>query len=425
MARASTKKALEKYREKRDFSKTAEPSGEQRPRRKSVKSKSGGHSFVVQRHAATRLHFDFRLELDGVLKSWAVTRGPSLDPHDKRLAVEVEDHPLEYGGFEGTIPKGEYGGGTVMLWDQGTWEPIGDPHEGIAKGDLKFNLYGERMKGRWVLVRMKPRGKEAHKKNARNNWLLIKERDNEVREGGAPLVETALTSVATGRTMDEIAAGTKVWHSNQSAKANAKRLEAEDDPPPSKAKRGGKLPPFHSPQLATLVDAPPKGTDWLHEIKYDGYRAITSVANGKAVIYTRKGLDWTSRFGAIGPQLASLPVKSAQFDGEIAVAGKNGKTDFSALQAALSEGKPSQMTYYVFDLLELDGKDLRKEPLSKRKELLKKLIQKLKKPSQIHFSDGAAGDGEKIFRAPARLASKASSPNASHRLIAASARKAG
>ncbi|MFZ1988611.1 MAG: DNA polymerase ligase N-terminal domain-containing protein, partial [Alphaproteobacteria bacterium] len=350
MARTSAPKALEKYREKRDFTKTAEPSGEERARGKGAKSKTNGHSFVVQMHAATRLHYDFRLELDGVLKSWAVTRGPSLDPHDKRLAVEVEDHPTEYGGFEGTIPKGEYGGGTVMLWDEGTWEPLEDAHEGLEKGNLKFNLYGERMKGRWVLVRMKPRGKEAYKKNAHNNWLLIKERDGEAREGEAPITETALTSVETGRTMEEIASGTKVWHSNTSVKENVARLEAEDRPP-SKAKHGGKMPRFVEPELATLVDEPPEGKNWLHEIKYDGYRAITSVANGKAVIYTRKGLDWTARFGPIGPAVAALPVKSAQLDGEIGVADKNGKTNFSALQAALADGKTSNLTYYAFDLL--------------------------------------------------------------------------
>ena len=196
--------SLTKYREKRDFSKTREPSGERAPKR----AKKAGLRYLIQRHDATRLHHDFRLEWDGVLWSWAVTRGPSLDPADKRLAVHVEDHPLEYGDFEGTIPKGNYGGGTVMLWDEGTWEPVGDPLEGMAKGDFKFILHGERLKGKWVLVRIK---NNRDKKSKAENWLLIKERDEYVEVGGVPVTEQYLTSVRTGRTMEQIAAGDLEW----------------------------------------------------------------------------------------------------------------------------------------------------------------------------------------------------------------------
>jgi bifunctional non-homologous end joining protein LigD len=220
-ARTSAQKALTKYREKRDFTLTSEPSGAE-----PVKAKGDGF-FVVQKHAATRLHYDFRLALDGVLKSWAVTKGPSLDPHDKRLAVEVEDHPVAYGDFEGTIPKGQYGGGTVMLWDHGAWEPIGDAAAGLRKGELKFALHGERLKGRWVLVRMKPRPKERH-----NNWLLIKERDEEVREGGTPLIESAVTSVTTGRAMEEIAGEhDRIWHSNKPADEQDEAAPKSAPPP--------------------------------------------------------------------------------------------------------------------------------------------------------------------------------------------------
>src|SRR5690606_12981210 len=244
---------LKEYQAKRDFTKTQEPSG------KASAGESTGYRFVVQKHDATRLHYDFRIELDGVLKSWAVTKGPSDNPADKRLAVRVEDHPLDYGSFEGTIPQGEYGGGTVMLWDEGTWEPVGDPHEGLEAGDLKMKINGHRMKGEYVLVHMKGRDTKRKSGPARENWLRIKHRDDYAKEDGKRLTERFTKAVSTGRDLDGIARGLKpkkqsktaaeaVWHSD--------RDKAVDNPLPEKSSRKGKvsdLPDFRPPQLATLV----------------------------------------------------------------------------------------------------------------------------------------------------------------------------
>ncbi|MGZ5916897.1 MAG: DNA polymerase ligase N-terminal domain-containing protein, partial [Methyloceanibacter sp.] len=258
MARGRTQDLLAEYKAKRDFKKTPEPG----PERK----RSTGNSFVIQKHAARRTHFDFRLEHDGVLKSWAVTKGPSLDPAQKRLAVRTEDHPLEYGGFEGVIPKGEYGGGPVMIWDRGTWEPIGDPDEGLAKGDLKFRLHGERLNGDFVLVRMKPRKGDGK----RENWLLIKKRDDYAHAGDEP-TQTYDTSVVSGRSMPAIETGdVPVWNSNRSKKKPARDPRRQD----RKAPRRTLAPVFVVPELATLESEVPDGAGWLHEVKYDGYRII-------------------------------------------------------------------------------------------------------------------------------------------------------
>ena len=246
-----------------------------------------------------------------------MTRGPSFDPEDKRLAVHTEDHPLDYGEFEGTIPKGEYGGGTVMLWDEGTWEPLEGEPDDISEGKLKFRLFGKRLKGAWMLVRIKNRSK----KDKADNWLLFKERDDYAKVEKVPIIERALTSVRTGRTMEEIAEGHVEW-----SKAGPRiRGEGGNDPPPKRAPRKSgagerlPLPKFVTPQLATLAEAPPKGDDWLHEIKYDGYRAIAATAGGKVAIYTRTGLDWTDRFAGLVQPLADLPCRAALLDGEICV----------------------------------------------------------------------------------------------------------
>jgi len=321
-------KKLARYQSMRDFSKTAEPSGEE-----PVKP-SNRLRFVIQKHAATRLHYDFRLELDGVFKSWAVTKGPSLDPADRRLAVEVEDHPLDYGDFEGTIPKGQYGGGTVMLWDRGYWEPEGDPHAMLRKGDFKFTMDGERLKGSFVLVRMKRRPGEK-----KDNWLLIKHRDGHELEGhGDQLVQEAVTSVASGRSMEEIAAGkgkgpkpfmkggrarasaSSVWQSNRAEEAPA-RAAALKAPPPPKLKAAA-LPGFVPPVLAKSVDRPPPGPGWAHEIKFDGYRLQLRVEKGKAQIKTRSGLDWTPKFKEIAADAAALP--DGLYDGEACALDHNG-----------------------------------------------------------------------------------------------------
>ncbi len=351
--------SLATYRAKRDFGKTTEPSGATGP--------AAGNGFLVQKHDATRLHYDFRLELDGVLLSWAVTRGPSLDPDDKRLAVRTEDHPLDYATFEGTIPKGQYGGGTVMLWDNGTWEPIAgkDPRRTIAEGHLHFILHGRRMKGEWIMVRLKPRGREKGE-----NWLLRKVAD-QFAGGSDDLVATYLTGVESGLTMVEIAAG--------------KRAEE---------KGAGTPPPFRPVQLATLVDHVPAGSGWLHEMKYDGYRTLISVGGGRGRAYTRSGLDWTDRFAAIVADAAALDVSSALLDGEAVVLDAEGRTSFQALQGALKDD-PGAILFYAFDLLALDGAELAGLPLTERKAKLAALIGP--GTARLRYSDHIVGRGEELF----------------------------
>ena len=387
---------LAKYNAKRDFSKTAEPKGE--------RAGDTGHRFMVQKHDATRLHWDLRLEVDGVMKSWAVTRGPSLNPDDKRLAVQTEDHPISYADFEGTIPAGEYGGGTVMLWDDGWWEPIpGKSARDLDEGHLHFILHGERMKGEWLLIRLKPRGKE---RNA--NWLLRKT-DDDYAGGSDDLVENAVTSVKTGRSMAEIASGKKAKEL-----ASWKKLRANSSPwrrpgPPSGSdtpvqrsgpglRRGdGEMPKFRDPQLCTLVDSVPTGTGWIHEVKYDGYRALVAIGGGKAKVYTRNGLDWSDKFHAIADAAARLPVGSALIDGEI-VAFKDGHPDFSTLKDAISND--GEMTLFAFDLLELDGENLAKLPQVQRKERLRPLLEGA--DARLQYAEHIVGEGEKLFEAMCR-----------------------
>ncbi|MES3099660.1 DNA ligase D [Sphingomonas faeni] len=385
------------YNAKRNFTKTAEPAGTLAP--------GNGNSFMVQKHDATRLHWDFRLEIDGVLKSWAVTRGPSLDPNEKRLAVRTEDHPLSYATFEGTIPAGEYGGGTVMLWDRGTWSPIkGKSAKDLDKGHLHFVLDGERMKGEWLLIRLKPRAKEK-----RENWLLRKI-DDAAAGGTDTLVEEALTSVSTGRTMIEIEEGKKPARSSQPAAPPSTLTPSSRRKPGPRAKNDaratlgpgvrqddGTLPEFRDLQLCTLVDAVPTGSAWLHEVKYDGYRALISVANGKAKVFTRTGLDWTDKFAAIAAAAAKLPVKSALIDGEI-VAFKDGHPDFSTLKDAISAG--GDMTLFAFDLLALDGEDLTGLSNLDRKARLQPLIPE--DEDRLRYSDHVIGAGEQLFETMCR-----------------------
>ncbi len=370
---------LARYRAKRDFSKTAEPGGSTSDR------SGGGNRYLIQKHDATRLHFDFRLERNGVLLSWAVPNGPSYDPAEKRLAVHVEDHPLDYGDFEGTIPKGNYGGGTVMLWDAGTWEPVGDAEAGFAKGDLKFILHGRRLRGQWVLVRMKPKKGERSK---HENWLLIKEKDAYAGPERVPIVERGLNSVVSGRTMEEIAAGNVEWVEGvrfKEARAAAKTGQgrARTDPPA-----------FAAPQLATLAESPPAGETWLHEIKFDGYRAVAAIGGGRARIHTRTGLDWTDRFRSLVWPLADLPCRSALIDGEAVARDEEGRSSFGRLQEAIAEGR-DDIVYYAFDLIALDGKDLRKTPLIERKKRLAALLDGL--PPPIFYSDHVVGHGAETF----------------------------
>lgn len=383
---------LESYRRKRDFTATPEPAGRKGRRR--------GNSFVIQKHDARRLHYDLRLEMDGVLRSWAVTRGPSLIAGDKRLAVHVEDHPLAYGDFEGTIPKGAYGAGTVLLWDRGTWSPIGDPAKGYVKGHLEFVLEGEKLSGRWHLIRMQ--GKQGEK---RENWLLIKADDEFARPQGAPdILEELPLSVKTGRDIAKIAAGASagpVTRTPRKRPVPEKETEAPT-PAPLKGARPEDLPPFVPPMLATLAPAAPRGARWLHEIKFDGYRLQARIDGGRVTLLTRSGLDWTGRFGeALPAALAALPLDRALIDGEVVVESGNGASDFSALQADLSEGRQDRFLFYAFDLLHLDGQDLRPLPLTTRKDRLESLLTEAGDP--LRYSAHFADDGDMVLRHACRL----------------------
>jgi bifunctional non-homologous end joining protein LigD len=374
---------LNTYRSKRDFEKTREPSGA------NDIAATNRRRFVIQKHDATRLHYDLRLELDGVFKSWAVTRGPSLDPHDKRLAVEVEDHPLDYGDFEGTIPKGQYGGGTVLLWDRGYWEPEGkkSPQEAFADGDLKFTLDGERLHGSWVLVRMK----NDRSGGKRTNWLLIKHHDDLAVEGDGDAILAEDRSVASGRSMAAIAEGkgrgpkpfmlaTKspaqpdaVWDSRAGLAADkraggATSRSARTPAPKKKPSSTSSIPAFIEPQLCDILTRPPQGEGWVHEIKFDGYRIQMRIEDGKVTLKTRKGLDWTEKFQAIATAAEGLP--NGIVDGEIVALDEHGAPDFAALQAALSEDNTGNLVFFGFDLLYDASVDIRERPLSERKEWL-------------------------------------------------------
>ena len=378
MAKASSAKSrLSKYRAKRDFARTCEPAGQ-----KAVPS-SSKLRFVVQCHDATRLHYDFRLELDGVFKSWAVTRGPSLDPHDKRLAVEVEDHPLDYGDFEGTIPKGQYGGGTVQLWDRGHWVPEGDPHDGLKRGDLKFSLEGERLQGGWVLVRMK----HDRMGGKRTNWLLIKHRDEAVREGDGDALLKDPTSIASGRSLDAIAAG--------KGKAPTSFITRK----PTAA--GAAMPRFIEPQLCKLVERATSEPGWAHEVKFDGYRMQIRVEHGEAQIRTRKGLDWTAKFAGIARAASALP--DCLLDGEVVALDKHGVPDFAALQAALSDHETDELIFFAFDLLFIQGDDRRELPLRDRKARLKALLATSKLPPTVRYVDHFETPGDAVLQSACQM----------------------
>ena len=366
---------IETYNKKRDFSKTKEPRGR--------KLKGKGDSFVVQKHDASRLHWDFRLELDGVLKSWAVPKGPSLDPGENRLAMRTEDHPLDYGGFEGSIPKGEYGGGTVMLWDQGRWipDPRKDPSKTIEEGHLHFTLEGDRMKGEWVMFRLKPKpGEKAEP------WMLKKVTDDfaDPADGDA-LVDNCVTSVTTGRTMAEIAVGKDVWRSNRGGQKGGRAKKAASKAPP----------PFEEPQLATLVDDVPAGNSWIHEIKYDGYRLLLAVGDGVATAWTRNAKDWSDKFKPLVKAAARLPA-GCLIDGEAVALDDDGRPSFQLLQSTLKGGS-ANLAFYAFDLLLDRGEDIRKLPNIERKERLAALLETV--PPPIIYGDHIVGRGEEMFAA--------------------------
>jgi bifunctional non-homologous end joining protein LigD len=412
---------LQVYRRKRKFDVTPEPRGRT--------ARAKGNAFVIQKHAARRLHYDLRLELDGVMKSWAVTRGPSLVPDDKRLAVEVEDHPIEYNAFEGTIPEGEYGGGTVLIWDRGHWVPEGDPHYGLKKGHLEFTLDGEKLHGRWHLVRMHRRPNEK-----RDNWLLIKAHDEAARDANGPdIIEEMPNSVVSGRSIEEIAQGkgkARVWHSNKNVAENVKagatrgngasaakrnaarspRRAAADKPEASKSTSKLKakskaaqgplspLPDFVPPALASLRSSAPSGRGWVHEIKFDGYRIQARLDRSEVRLLTRKGLDWTSKFGSVAEAVAALPVVTALIDGEIVVENGRGAPDFAMLQAALKDGAGDRFVYYAFDLIHRDGRDLAALPLIERKAELKLLLDAGEAAGgTLRYSEHFEADGAQVL----------------------------
>ena len=341
-----------------------------------------------------------------MLKSWAVTKGPSYVPGDKRLAVQVEDHPMEYGGFEGTIPKGQYGGGTVMLWDEGTWEPIGDPDQSLAKGNLKFVLHGKKLHGKWVLVRMGGRAANESKPN----WLLIKEHDEyEQKAGDEPITEKEPNSVLTQRDMDAIAhAEDHVWQSNRAETSHGAKSSPQKPPVPfSPSALPGKkeaLPGFVSPQLASEAASPPVGEHWVHELKLDGYRVQAHIDKaGKTRLYTRSGLDWTHRMAAVAREVSKLAVESAILDGEVVVLTANGQSSFAALQAAFEEGAKHPLTYFVFDLLHLNGHNLRQQPLTERKGILSEMLETLEDQGTVRYGQHIQAEGKPIFDEACRM----------------------
>ncbi len=424
---------LTEYRSKRDFQKTSEPRGKRAAKPRSELA------FVIQKHDASHLHYDFRLELNGVLKSWAVPKGPDLDPANKRLAMQVEDHPLEYGGFEGIIPEGEYGGGTVMLWDHGVWEPIGDAAKGFKEGHLKFVLHGEKLQGAWMLVRKGGRKAEPGERT----WFLFKERDEFARPGES-VTEDMPLSVTTGRDLTAIAdESDRVWGPGgevrkrrrktgsgpASAKASA-RPSRNGEPashsvataPRRAAKAGAKtrvrgtghhertslrtllqhpdarrapLPKEQAVELATLVEAAPAGDGWVHEIKFDGYRMLCRVVRGKARFISRNGKDWTAKFADLAKAAGGLVVGDAMLDGEVVALQADGSTSFQALQNVFQTGRTSELVYYVFDILHLDGHDVTGVPLDVRRDLLKRAISGC--PDSIRFSDSIQGSGKAVI----------------------------
>jgi bifunctional non-homologous end joining protein LigD len=375
---------LTEYERKRDFDRTPEPSGdapapEVRP--------GAARRFVVQKHAAGRLHYDLRLELDGAFKSWAVPKGPSLDPEVRALAVHVEDHPLDYGSFEGTIPKEEYGGGTVMLWDRGEWHPRGDPHDGYERGRLRFRLEGERLGGGWILVRMGGRAGDGGK-----NWLLQKLDDDAARsDDDERVTESHLTSVATGRSMDEIADESDE-EGPSSAPPDAPLPAAPEEAPEAR------IPEALAPQLPTLVSQAPEGDEWLHELKFDGYRILARIENGEVRLRTRRGQDWSGRFPTVARAVGKLGADFTVLDGEIAVLAADGTTDFQALQNQLSRGEANEVGYFVFDLLFYRGRDLRKRPLHERKRLLRELLELRSGSRVLRYSDHIVGRGPRVAK---------------------------
>jgi bifunctional non-homologous end joining protein LigD len=387
---------LKEYRGKRHLNRTTEPDGK-------IGFSGDRLRYVIQKHDASRLHYDLRLELDGVLKSWAVPKGPSLDPAQKRLAVQVEDHPLDYASFEGVIPKGEYGGGTVMVWDRGEWEPLADPHQGYRGGKLKLYIHGVKLTGIWTLARMRrARGDN----NAQ--WLFVKHNDDDARPASEYDVARARPeSVLSGRDIAAIAreprAGRRFGARHDSAAESSREaaggVELPANPGSLPGARGAAMPERIAPQAATLTHTPPAGDEWLHEIKYDGYRVLSFKTGARVRMLTRRGNDWTQRFAALASAIAALPPQNAIFDGEVVALTSEGRSDFQALQNQLTGLKGGVLTCYLFDLLYINGYDLTDTPLSRRKETLAAIIETMDASAgdRVRFSDHIAGAGEEVF----------------------------
>jgi bifunctional non-homologous end joining protein LigD len=374
---------LQPYRKKRDFSKTLEPAGNL--------SGDTGSRFVVHKHHATADHYDLRLQVGDVLKSWAVPRGPSLNPADKRLAVETEDHPLEYIDFEGVIPEGEYGGGPMIVWDTGVWAPMDDIEKSLKTGAFKFRLAGEKLNGGWMLARLKPKPGD----DDQRNWLLFKERDL-AADTKIDILAKRPESVKSGRRIEELV-----------QKPKPVRKQARLDPGSLPGVTKGDAPTRIEPQLATQIAAPPGGDTgevWLHEIKFDGYRTMAHVSGDTVRLITRGGLDWTKRYGDLPDQFRRLPSRDVVIDGEIVVLDDKGISRFSLLQDALSEGPGKKLVFYAFDLLHLDGWNLAKVALEKRKELLSQFLAgHITANSAIHLSDHVDGDGHAFYEKVSEL----------------------
>jgi len=384
---------LDTYRAKRDFKATPEPKGRKTPRKGAAPLR-----YLIQRHAATRLHYDFRIEVDGVLKSWAVTKAPSRDHTIKRLAVEVEDHPLDYGDFEGTIPGGNYGAGTVQMWDTGTWEPQEpDLAAAFAKGQVKMVLHGERLKGKWALIRLRT---DRGKPSKRNNWLLIKEIDDYTVDGEGDANMEIDASVTTGRTMAEIAEGRKQW---TASKPTGKKGPPKPKPTPAQASKATRPPAFVPIQLCKVADYPPGESGWAHEIKFDGYRIQIGVGGGKAILRTRKGLDWSDRFAEHAADAARWP--DAVIDGELCALAEDAMPDFSALQAAISDGDTGDLIYFAFDMLFEGPEDLRGLPLSHRKARLQAYLDRLPAAAakRVRYVDHFASSGKAVLESACRM----------------------
>jgi bifunctional non-homologous end joining protein LigD len=376
---------LKEYQRKRNFKATPEPAaGGKRARRR---------IFVVQLHHASHRHYDFRLELDGALKSWAVPKGPSFDPSVKRLAMEVEDHPLSYAGFEGDIPAGNYGAGHVDIFDHGTWEPVGDAHEGFAKGDLKFILHGNILRGSWVLVRTRKQG-------SKQQWLLIKHRD----EFAAALEADDFVDAKTDRPAAKTATRPKTVKKKTAASRATASAPIATQAAATRQTRARKLPRAKAetikneafePELCRLRDAPPAGDDWLHEVKWDGYRLLATVVKGKPRLWSRNAIEWTEKVPEIAQAIASLKLDSAQLDGELIVL-TDGDSDFNRLQARLSGESRDALLYMLFDLPHMNGESLRELPLLERKTRLAALLKK-RGGKSLRYSEHTIGNGKAVF----------------------------